>query len=168
MRVLVYEQGFSGHYLQYVANILPSLLELVDDVVVAITPRGAGSSEFREFLAPFVGRLDFQSSLPEGDPELSLRGRLRLLENLQAAVRTFRPDYVLVPSGDGVSSAAGMLRPFGRGGLRGGVSSEVGIHFGYGLKGIGAKNYLKDLFYLQTQRLSPWVKIHYVSVTNFE
>jgi glycosyltransferase involved in cell wall biosynthesis len=168
MRVLVYEQEFGGHYLKYVADILPSLLELVDDVVVAITPRGAASSEFREFLAPFVGQVDFQSSLPEGNPELSLRGRLRLLENLQAAVRTFRPDYVLVPSGDGVSSAAGMLRPFGRGGLPGRVPSEVGIHYGYGLKGIGAKNYLKDLFYLQTQRLSPWVKIHYVSVTNFE
>jgi glycosyltransferase involved in cell wall biosynthesis len=168
MRVLVHEQEYAGHHFQYLAHLLPRLVDQVDEVVVTITPMAHESVEFRTLLAPLADRVDFQPTLPHGDPSLKLKGRVRLLRILRDAVRRVRPDYVLVPSGDGPSSAMGLFRAAGLGGLPGDVPAEVGIHYGYGPVRVGIKNRLKDLLYTQSQWASSWKRIHYVSPVVYE
>lgn len=168
MRVLILEQEFQGHHYLYLSHIIPALAGLVDEVVVATTERGARSLEYEKLLAPLADRFTLDASLPPSDPSLSLRTRFELRRNINDAVRRVKPDYLLVPSGDGPTLAMGLARAAGRGGVPGRIPAEVGIHYGYGLAEVGAKNRLKDLIYAQAQRLSPWEKIHYVSLTNYE
>jgi glycosyltransferase involved in cell wall biosynthesis len=168
MRVLLFEQEYRGHYLSYLGHLIPSLSDLVDEVIVAITSRAHDSTEFRAYLAPLADRADFHPVVPLTDSSLRLSSRGRLLDNLRRAVRTFRPDYVLVPSGDGQTSFMGLYSILTGKGLPGGVPGEVGIHYGYGPVGAGFKNGLKDIFYTQTQRLSSWRKIHYASSIFYE
>lgn len=168
MRVLIQEQQYGGHHFLYLAYILPRLLEVIDEAIVTLSPLGRESTEFATYLAPFSDRVDFQAILPAGDASLSLKSRFSMLECLRGAVERFRPDYVLVPTGDGPSSAMGLSWGAGRRGLPNGVPGEVGIHYGYGAPGIGMKNRIKDRIYLQTQRLARWNKVHYVSVLNYE
>ena len=168
MRLLVHEQEYSGHHFHYLAYILPSLAGLVDEVVVAITPTAARSVEYRKLLEPISGLVDIQPVLNVEDAGLGMKSRFRHLANLKDAVRRHRPDYVLVPSGDGVTTAMGLANLVGRGGLPGGVAAEVGIHYGHGLKDIGVGRRSKDLIYGFTQGLSSWRTIHYMSMTNHE
>jgi glycosyltransferase involved in cell wall biosynthesis len=168
MRVLLFEQEFVGHYLSYLANLVPSLSDLVDEVIVAITPKAHQSVEFNAVLAPLAGRADIQPVVPVTDSSMNLSGRRHLLANLRLAVRRFRPHYVLVPSGDGQTSLMGLYSALNRNVLPSGVPGEVGIHYGYGPIHAGFKNRLKDILYTQTQRLSPWKKLHYTNATLYE
>jgi hypothetical protein len=132
MRVLVYEQWHSGHHYHYVRHLLPLLIDLADEVVVAVTPFGRQSVEFASVLAPLTGRVRFDDEVAPGDPRMRIRDRLQLHRNLREAVRRIRADYVLVPSGDGQTSAMGLYRAADRGGLPGGVRGEAGILIGLG------------------------------------
>ena len=53
MRVLVYQQLHAGHCYHYLHYLLPELLQITDDVVVALSAEGIASSEFTDLLAPF-------------------------------------------------------------------------------------------------------------------
>jgi glycosyltransferase involved in cell wall biosynthesis len=168
MRVLVVEQEFRGHYFLYLADLIPGLADLVDEVIVAITPRARESVEFQRLLAPLANRADIQPVVPVTDSSMTLSSRIRMLGNLRQAVRRFKPQYVLVPSGDGQTSFMGFHSALYGTGLPGGVPGEVGILYGYGPIQAGFKNRLKDIFYTQTQRLSGWKKIHYVNAMIYE
>src|SRR5262249_51795816 len=137
--------------------LLPSLVDLVGTVDVAITSEGRNSFEFQTYLAPLEDRVAFHPVLALERPT----DRLRLHLNLREAVRRFRPEYVLVPSGDAETSPMGLFRTWGRGALPGDPLGEVGIHYGYGTREAGCKAQAKDLFFLLTQHLSSWKKIHY-------
>jgi glycosyltransferase involved in cell wall biosynthesis len=168
MRVLLFEQEFRGHALFYLGHLIPSLADLVDEVIVAITPRARDSVEFRAYLAPLADRVDIQPVVPVADSSMRLGSRGELLSNLRRAVRRFEPDYVLVPSGDGQTSFMGLYSILTGKGLPGGVPGEVGIHYGYGPVAAGFKDALKDRFYAATQRLSDWRRIHYASAIFYE
>ena len=47
MRVLVFEQFYSGHYFTYIEHLLPRLSDLVSEVVVAITRPAIKSEHFK-------------------------------------------------------------------------------------------------------------------------
>lgn len=107
---------------------------------------------------------DFHPILTSASPT----DRLRLYLNMREAVRRFAPDYVLVPSGDAETSPMGLFRIVGRGGLPAAPPAEVGIHYGYGAREASRKDRAKDLFYLVTQHLSTWRKIHFANLLFYE
>jgi glycosyltransferase involved in cell wall biosynthesis len=164
MKTLIVENRFNGHYYLYLNYILPHLAELVGTVDVAITAEGRMSTEFQTYLAPLEDRVAFHSVLPSARPT----ERLRLHLNLREAVRRFRPEYVLVPSGDAETSPMGLFRIVGLGGLPGRPPAEVGIHYGYGSRETSRKDQAKDLLYLVTQHLSSWKKIHFANLLFYE
>src|SRR2546423_13257203 len=64
VRVLLYEQWFSGHHYHYLHHMLPRLIELADEVVVAVTLAGRESVEFQTLLAPFADRVVIDAGVP--------------------------------------------------------------------------------------------------------
>lgn len=168
MRVLLYEQWYKGHHYHYLHHLLPRLIELVDEVVVAVTREGRESVEFETLLAPFADRVGIDASVPPAKERLALRDRPRIYQNLRATVARLRPDYVLVPSGDVATTMMGLCRAIGRGGLPGGVAGEVGILYGFGLSRATAKQHAKDIFYESTWRWSSWEKFHMNNMLVYE
>src|SRR3990172_9411957 len=132
MRVLVQQQFHPGHFYQYAAYLLPAVLECTNDVVVAVTPQGFRSTEFESYLAPFSGKVRFDTSLPDADPALPLAERLKVHRVLRRTVRAVAPDYVLIPSGDAESTFMSAYRIAGAGSVPSRVPCELGIHYGSG------------------------------------
>jgi glycosyltransferase involved in cell wall biosynthesis len=168
MRVLLYEQWHWGHHYHCLLHILPRLIELVDEVVVAVTPVGRESPEFKAFLEPFADRIRIHASVPPANPRMALGDRLQIHNNLRETIDQVRPDYVLVPSGDGQTTLMGLHRIAGRGGLPRRTRGEVGIHYGMGPAKLTAKDYAKDYFREMTYRLSTWERIHFSNMTVYE
>ncbi len=168
MRVLVFEQFHLGHHYHYLHHLLPPLIDLVDEVVVAVTEEGRRSEEFTAKLAPYLGRVAFDTGVPPADTGLPLRERWRVCRNLRAAVSRARPDYVLVPSGDGQSTVMPLLSLSGLGGLPNGCPAEVGIHYGAGRAARGLKGTLRNL-YKEFQLLTAgWTRVHAVNLLLYE
>lgn len=168
MRVLLYEQWFNGHHYHYLHHMLPRLVELVDEVVVAVTLAGRESVEFQTLLAPFADRVVIDAGVPPANQGMALRDRPQIYRNLRATIERLRPDYVLVPSGDGQTTAMGPYRALGRGGLPGSVPGEVGILYALGAGRVTAKDRAKDLFYETSWRLSSWKKFHFNNMLVYE
>ena len=164
MKTLIVENRIAGHYFLYLSHLLPPLANLAERVDVALTREGLASREFEVYLAPLKDRVNFHPILPLVNPT----DRLKLHLNLRSAVSRLQPQYVLVPSGDAETSAMGLFRALGRGGLPGRIQGEVGIHYGSGATGTGSKDRLKDLFYLATQECSTWKKLHFANLLFYE
>lgn len=162
MRVLIEQQFHLGHHYQYVAHLLPALSSLVDEVVVAITPAGRESSEFKSSLAPFSDRVRFESMLPEATPSYPMGERLDVHRSLRRAVTAVAPDYVLIPSGDAQATAMALYRWTARESLPHSVPCEVGIHFGSG-RDASAKTRFSDLLNGLNLGLSGCKRIHLVN-----
>lgn len=168
MRVLVHQQFHLGHHYQYLAHLLPSLIPLVDEVVVAITPAGAASVEFRSFLASFDTHVQFDVILPVADPSLPRKQRWRLHNDLRRAVRRTRPDYVLVPSGDAQATFLPVFHLSGLGALPYHCPAEFGIHYGLGTGAVGMPAKIKDWIQRKNFVWSGANRIHVVSFLFYE
>ncbi|HET9218282.1 MAG TPA: hypothetical protein VFR18_14960, partial [Terriglobia bacterium] len=167
MRVLIDQQFHPGHHYQYVAQLLPAVCGLADDVVVAVTPAGRASVEFEAFLKPFSDRVRFEPILPEGNPGFPLHDRLPMHRALRDAVKRLDPDYVLIPSGDAQATAMALFRWTGRGALPKSIPCEVGIHFGAG-RDASLKVQLRDVINGWNLGLSGCRKVHLVNHLFFE
>lgn len=168
MKVLVHEQHHIGHHYNYLRHLLPRLADLVEEVVVAITPEGQRSEEFQTFLAPLEGRLSFAPILPEADARTPLRERWRLHRTLRHTVKQLKPDYVLAPTGDSYSTVMGLYRLAGVGGLPGRVPAEVGIHFGLGAAARTGGERLRDHVRAWGLLLAGWRRVHFVNLLYHE
>jgi glycosyltransferase involved in cell wall biosynthesis len=168
VRVLVHQQFHLGHHYQYVAHLLPSLIPLVDEVVVAITPDGASSTEYRAFLAPFEPRVGFDVILPDATPSLPRKQRWRLHNDLRCAVRRTRPDYVLVPSGDAQATFLPVFHLAGLGALPYHCPAEFGIHYGLGIGAVGMLAKIKDWLQRKNFVWSGANRVHVVSFLFYE
>src|SRR5689334_2163621 len=168
MRVLVHQQFHLGHHYQYLAHLLPSMIPLVDEIVVAITPDGASSPEFRSFLAPFDSHVQFDVTLPAADPRLLRQERWRLHNDLRRAVRRSRPDYVLVPSGDAHATFLPMFHLAGAGALPYKCPAEFGIHYGLGTAAVRSQDKIKDWVQRKNFTWSGANRIHVVSFLFYE
>src|SRR3954471_15615827 len=92
VRVLLYEQWHSGHHYHYLHHLLPSLIALVDEVVVAVTPYGRESIEFKNLVEPLAGRVRIEACVPAANQAMGLGDRPRIHRNLRETVERVRPD----------------------------------------------------------------------------
>ena len=168
MRVLVYEQFHPGHYYHYLHFLLPALLEVTNDVVVAITPEGRRSAEFAELLAPYAGRVTFEPILPYGHDRVIKNQKWGLHGDLRDAVRRTKPDYVLAPSADTQTTAMGLFRIAGLGGLPGHRPGEAGFHSGRGVAGPGLMQAGRDRLDELKLAASGWTRLHIVNLLFYE
>jgi glycosyltransferase involved in cell wall biosynthesis len=168
MRVLVYQQFHPGHHYAYLHHLLPPLVSLVDDVVVAITAEGLASREFATYLAPFTGRVRFDASLPSGHTRVLGNQRFRVYLDVRNAVRRLRPDHLLIPSGDPHTTVMGLFRLSGLGGMPRRCPAEIGIHFGRGDAATGARGRLKERLDQAKLSLAGWDRVHLVNLLFYE
>jgi glycosyltransferase involved in cell wall biosynthesis len=168
MRVLIDQQFHLGHHYQYLAHLLPALTPLVDEVVVATTREGQTSDQFQSLLAPFSTQVRFEPILPAASPWMPMGERWRLHRDLRRVVRQLAPDYVLLPSGDGQSTAMGLFRVVGLGAVPGGRPCEVGIHFGSGRAAVGRSARVRDVLNRLNLSTASVRRVHLVNLLFYE
>ncbi len=159
MHVLVYEQEHAGHYLQYVGSLLPALRELDTRVTVALTEYAVGSPEFRTFLEPRLSGASVETCVPRARAGMRWGDRPLAYRQFRAVIDRVKPDHVLVPSADILTSAMWLHRL--RGCLPRGVEAEAGLHWGPARAG-SMKSLAKQLVYRATQSLSGWSRLLFV------
>ena len=167
MRVLLSEQWHLGHHFYYVSNILPALTQLVDDVVLGISPMGRDSVEFQRYIEPYADRLTIDTGLPNTGAKTN-KDRISAYQGLRGLVEKYRPDHVIVPSGDLATAGHAFDLIRGRSGPWKDVKSDIVIHYGSGVGLSDPKNYAKDTIYKLGQTLAPWQTLHYVNVILYE
>jgi glycosyltransferase involved in cell wall biosynthesis len=168
LRVLIDQQFHLGHHYQYLGHLLPVLSPLVQDVVVAITPEGLQSTEFKSFLAPHVTQARVEAVLPPASPWVPMRERWRIHGELRHIVKQFEPDYVLIPSGDAQATAMGLYRLAGLGSIPGRRPCEVGIHLGSGTAVTGTTRRLREWVNQLNLSLTGLTRAHVVNLLFYE
>jgi glycosyltransferase involved in cell wall biosynthesis len=170
MRVLVFEQFYSGHYFTYIEHLLPRLSDLVSEVVVAITKPAIESEHFKVTLGKHraLRNVQFEGCVPPADGSLPTRERFALLRNLRDAISHTKPDYVLVPSADGPTLAMGILGHAGITLLPKGIPSEATLHYGYGPAVVTARHFLKETAYRMAYSGCSWTHLNFVNFLFFE
>jgi hypothetical protein len=133
-----------------------------------VTPAGRRSHEFQSFVAQFEPSVRFEAILPEADPGYPFRERLRLHRDLRAAVEQFKPDHVLIPSGDGQATAMAFYTLAGLGAVPQRIPCEVGIHFGTGQAAASLKARVRDRMNLLNLALSGAKRVHLVNLLFYE
>lgn len=101
MRVLLYEPNYTGHHYAYLAHMLPGLLDLPVEPVLATTEIGIRSKEFSLTLAPFREHLHIETCCTPL-PKRVWRNVFHRLRELVRAVRITRPDHVYILYADGI------------------------------------------------------------------
>jgi glycosyltransferase involved in cell wall biosynthesis len=168
MRVLVYQQFHPGHHYAYLHHLLPHLIDVTSDVVVAITREGLESREFATYLAPFNDRVRFDASLPQGHERVVKNQRFRVYLDVRTAVRRIRPDHVLIPSGDPHTTVMGLFRLAGLGGMPRRCPAEIGIHFGHGAADAGGRAAFRERLNEAKLALAGWDRVHLVNLLFYE
>lgn len=162
MHVLIYEQEHAGHYLQYVGSLLPALAALAPavSVTVALTEFAVTTPEYRSFLEPRLSGAAVRTRVPRPPPGMRWRDRGMAYRQFRAVIDELRPDHVLVPSADVLTSAMWLHRL--RGCLPRGVEAEAGLHYGPA-RADSARALAKALVYRTTQTLSGWSRLLFVN-----
>ncbi|HWE04229.1 MAG TPA: glycosyltransferase family 4 protein [Tepidisphaeraceae bacterium] len=112
MRVLIVEQNHLGHYYNYDRLLIGAVGALGAETVMAITPEGFASPEFRVHLSSIPGGLDARPILRPGRGG-TFNGIRDAVANLNRAVKEIRPDVVYVVTADGIAQAAGLAEMAG-------------------------------------------------------
>jgi glycosyltransferase involved in cell wall biosynthesis len=169
LKVLIDQQFHLGHHYQYLAHLLPVLGPIVDQVVVATTEEGQKSVEFKTLLAPLAGRsISFEPILPAASPWMPMNERWRVHRDLRDAVRKVRPDYVLIPSGDGQTTMMGLARLSGLGAVPGRIPCEVGIHFGTGASALRRQDRVRDFLNQLNLVAASLERVHLINLLFYE
>ncbi len=114
MHVLVYEPLYSGHRLDYVRHLVLGLRDLGVTTTLATSRAAKQSDEFQIHLEAVGDAFHLELVSIEPQPFATARSARALARELDRAVQRFRPDHVLVPGGDGLAQAVGLLSAFRR------------------------------------------------------
>ena len=87
MRVLIYQQFHPGHHYRFLHHLIPALAQVADDIVVALTPEGRASDEFRLLLEPHAAIARFDATLPPGLERVLKQETWQLHTDMRDAVR---------------------------------------------------------------------------------
>lgn len=163
MRVLLYEQFYGGHHFQYLHYLLTSLVDITDEIILAMTEESQKTPAFSALIAPFSSRINL-TPIPLKS-ETGIKGWIELYRNLHNTVRRTQPDYLLIPTADPLTSRSCLLKLDN---LLKAIPTEVGIHRGLGRYSVGFRQSMKEALYRQTLACSPWSTIHVVNAVFYE
>jgi glycosyltransferase involved in cell wall biosynthesis len=163
MRVLLYEQFYGGHHFQYLHYLLTSLIDITDEVILAMTEESQKTPAFSDLIAPFSNRINI-ISIP---PKLTrgITGWIELYRNLHNTVRQTQPDHLFIPTADSLTSRACLLKLDS---LLKTIPTEVGIHRGLGQYSVGFRQAVEEALHRQMLACSPWSTIHVVNAAFYE
>lgn len=173
MRVHIFEQFMGGHHTNYLAALLQRLAPLkrdgqIERLVVSITKRHHSSLPFRQQLACFEDAVVIDNSVPDVNPALALKDRMRVARNFRAATRKHAADITISTTADQETLVAGLLPGF-HSSLVPPVGRTIGIiHAGYAGQANNLANRAKDIVYRLGLRYAPWTKIGIVNPLVYE
>lgn len=160
MRVQIFAPVAGGPLTQYVAYLLPPLLELVDrgyvsGVTVTLARAHHDSDFFLEYLLPFASRVDFDViDLPLGN---RIASTFAMSQALLSSIARARADFVVSVYADfGASILALRCRIPGLGTALNRVDSIGIIHHGHTSPVRGMRATLRDRIHRLTRQNSPW------------
>ena len=160
MRVHVFAPVAGGPLTQYVAYLLPALLQLVDEarvesVTVTLSRPHYESAFFAEYLEPFASRVSFDViDLPFGN---RFAAAIAMSQALLSAIARIRSDYVISVYADyGASILALRCSVPGLGATLARVDSIGIVHHGHTGSVDGWRDRVRDGIHRMTRRLSPW------------
>ena len=138
MKLMVFEPGFRGHYLQYAGRILRAAAYPGVDITFVSSAAAVGSEEFRQHIGSLVPKLDIRAPVMhqhEGSVTAFWWQRAR---GFVEAVRQVRPDHIIIPYADGLIQMLAVQRAMGFGGVLRGIETEAIVlrgSFGYNAQG---------------------------------
>jgi hypothetical protein len=125
MRVLILEQRYEGgHYLNWVKLVVMSVLDLADEIVVAVPAVAKETIQYELSLAPIQDCFRFYD-LPRDRPANRFTMITRLAQLASQAIAEVRPNALYLPTGDGGVDAINLARLLGQNVLRGLDHSEA-------------------------------------------
>lgn len=169
MRALIFESNWQGgHYLQHVAVLAQALRGLGVEVVLALPAPAPSGEPYRVHIAPLSGA-SIDCSLPDVMP-LSFRQRaVRKAGLLRDAIARHAPDWVYLPSGDGVMQVIALRHATLRRVIPRGVGAETLINNGaiaYPQVGLRARLRVRASWALA--RSGPWTQLHCIDPLVYE
>jgi glycosyltransferase involved in cell wall biosynthesis len=168
VRALVIEQAHHGHPYTYVRRLVEALRELTSDIVVALTPQGIASPEFRTHLAEAVKDAQVLAMIRRPRPGIA-KPAWDAAMNIRRAVREVKPDVVYVPTADGIAEATGLVALAGIRAIPRGVHAEAlmtRLTFAY--PGDAQRRSVPVSFAMAGLRHAPFHTIHLVDVLAFD
>ena len=160
MRVHVFAPVAGGPLTQYVAYLLPMLLQLIDEahvesITVTLSRPHYESAFFREYLAPFASCVSFDViDLPLGNRFVTA---IAMSQALLSAIARVRSNYVISVYADyGAFILALRCCVPGLGSALKRIDSIGIVHHGLTGRAHGWRDQLRDGVHRMTRRLSPW------------
>jgi glycosyltransferase involved in cell wall biosynthesis len=174
MKIQVFEQFEGGHHTNYIAALLPELARLikhniVDEVVITVTQRHFTALQMSDGVKPFLGLIQFDSSLPAVSPNPSLKDRKQITNHLLDAIARHQPDYLISTSADYESLFLAIRRRLGRPALPKQLVSLGMFHYGYaGAVGTKRSDHIKQLIYSFAWKNASWSRLLMVNPLVYE
>lgn len=109
MRVLIFEPRHEGHRFEYVRYLLQGLRRHRERGILATSQAAFDSPEFAVHLADEMVHHDSHRLAIAPARFATIRSSLALAKVLREAATVLCPDHILLPSGDGVAQAMGLL-----------------------------------------------------------
>ncbi len=169
VKLLLYQPNHTGHHYAYLGAMLPGLLELPVELVLATTRVGVESEEFACSLSPYRDRLRIETCCTP-PPKSSWRNGCHRAQELVAAVKAIKPDHVFVLYGDGIWQVLGTWSLLGYRPLPRGLPIEAWLYrggFAYErCRGLGS--WLKRWLFSKILRQGPFAVMHLDDEITFE
>lgn len=161
MRVQVFEQFLGGHHTNYLAALLPPLIDLkrrghLDEVIVSLTQRHRDSTAFAQQLSQFEDDVRFDTVVPDANPALPLRERFRISGHVVDAITRNSPDFFISTTADPETLAFAVRKCLGHNAVPAHVHTTGMLHYGYAGQTLHAKDRLKDTIYQFGMQHAPW------------
>lgn len=178
MKVLIFEPAWAGHRLNFVGVMLAGFTELGADVTVALGSDAPQSPEYRVHLEPLVaaggdnggagpglpgpGRVTVDAWMPAA-PAGGLAYARAIVGRFREAIGRARPDFVYVPSADGLSQMIGAARALGRRVLPAGLHAEALLLRGsFAYPSAGWRGRVKENLSWAAATAAPWAVLHHL------
>ncbi|WP_442483177.1 glycosyltransferase [Aeoliella sp. SH292] len=113
MRVLLYEPVPDGHHMADLSRLLPAILELPVEVILATVPETLEEPSFKLMLEPVLGRTQVETTCVRCKGSMFNRNWHQYRE-CAAMVKRYRPDHLYVMMGDAVWWLTEVMRLAGR------------------------------------------------------
>lgn len=169
MRVLVFENHWSGHRLVYLRHLVHALARIDVETTVVVARDLPRRQEFKVLLEDHLPQsITIEPSLAPPPPNQLGRAGHQWNE-LRRAVRHYRPDHLYVPTGDGLSQAIGTFEAYGLHAFPRDLEAETAIHLlspAYPATRIRRRAKVRASLFGHTR--APWTRLHLVDAYAWE
>jgi len=104
LKLLLFEAGYKGHRLPYLAKMLPAFIDVGAEVTIALPADCICHEEYQQNISPFENQTTIDAWLPSFSmsPAKKSITKVKLLKN---AIARSKPDHLVIPHADGLAQS---------------------------------------------------------------